>query len=94
MLYPVLTSSRLLSDLSGVWDFKLDYGKGFEEEWFQKPLENPMTMPVPAAYNDLKEGIDFPLRFHILTAHSPGPQTQTVSSSPSQTVSQPLSLAG
>ena len=59
MLYPVLTSSRLLSDLSGVWDFKLDYGKGFEEEWFQKPLENPMTMPVPAAYNDLKEGIDF-----------------------------------
>ena len=53
MLYPVLTSSRLLSDLSGVWDFKLDYGKGFEEEWFQKPLENPMTMPVPAAYNDL-----------------------------------------
>ena len=43
MLYPVLTSSRLLSDLGGVWDFKLDYGKGFEEEWFQKPLENPMT---------------------------------------------------
>ena len=59
MLYPVLTSSRLLSDLSGVWDFKLDHGKGFEEEWFQKPLEDAMTMPVPAAYNDLKEGIDF-----------------------------------
>ena len=32
MLYPVLTSSRLLSDLSGVRDFKLDYGKGFEGE--------------------------------------------------------------
>ena len=31
MLYPVLTQSRLLSDLSGVWDFKLDNGKGFEE---------------------------------------------------------------
>ena len=24
MLYPILTQSRLLSDLSGVWDFKLD----------------------------------------------------------------------
>ena len=32
MLYPVLTQSRLLSDLSGVWDFKLDNGKGFEEK--------------------------------------------------------------
>lgn len=27
MLYPVLTQSRLLSDLSGVWNFKLDNGK-------------------------------------------------------------------
>ena len=33
MLYPVLTQSRLLSDLSGVWNFKLDNGKGFEEKW-------------------------------------------------------------
>ena len=31
MLYPILTQSRLLSDLSGVWDFKLDNGKGFDE---------------------------------------------------------------
>ena len=33
MLYPILTESRLLSDLSGVWDFKLDDGNGFAEEW-------------------------------------------------------------
>lgn len=59
MLYPVLTPSRTLNDLNGVWDFKLDNGRGFEEEWFKKPLEEPMTMPVPAAYNDLKEGADF-----------------------------------
>ena len=59
MLYPILTPSRLLSDLSGVWDFKLDDGRGFEEKWYAVPLEDPMTMPVPASYNDLKEGIAF-----------------------------------
>ena len=59
MLYPVLTQSRLLSDLSGVWDFKLDNGKGFEEKWYEKPLKDADTMPVPASYNDLKEGTDF-----------------------------------
>ncbi len=59
MLYPILTPSRILSDLSGVWDFKLDNGKGFAEEWYKAPLEDAMTMPVPASYNDLKEGIDF-----------------------------------
>lgn len=31
MLYPVLTQSRLLSDLSGVWNFKLDNGKGLKK---------------------------------------------------------------
>ena len=42
MLYPVLTQSRLLSDLSGVWNFKLDNGKGFEEKWYDttKRCEN------------------------------------------------------
>ena len=59
MLYPVLTESRLLSDLSGVWDFKLDNEHGFEEEWYARPLEDKMTMPVPASYNDLKEGVSF-----------------------------------
>lgn len=59
MLYPILTPSRFLSDLSGVWNFKLDNGKGFEEKWQERPLEDAMTMPVPASYNDLKEGIDF-----------------------------------
>ena len=59
MLYPVNTSSRMVMDLSGVWDFALDNGKGFEEKWYERPLVNPMTMPVPASYNDLKEGISF-----------------------------------
>ena len=59
MLYPVMTASRLVSDLSGVWAFKLDNGNGFEEKWYEKPLEEAMTMPVPASYNDLKEGVNF-----------------------------------
>ena len=59
MLYPILTESRLLSDLSGVWDFKLDNGKGFDEKWYEAPLKDADTMPVPASYNDLKEGVDF-----------------------------------
>lgn len=59
MLYPILTPSRFLSDLSGVWDFKLDNGNGFGEKWYEAPLADALTMPVPASYNDLKEGIDF-----------------------------------
>ena len=59
MLYPILTESRALMDLSGVWDFKLDNGNGLEEGWQEKPLKDCMTMPVPASYNDLKEGVDF-----------------------------------
>ncbi len=59
MLYPIITGSRMVMDLSGVWDFALDNGKGFDEKWYEKPLENPMTMPVPASYNDLKEGVSF-----------------------------------
>ena len=60
MLYPVMTESRLLMDLSGVWDFKLDQdGEGFEEKWYGRALEDAMTMPVPSSYNDIKEGVDF-----------------------------------
>ena len=38
MLYPILTESRLLSDLSGVWDFKLDNGNGFDEKWYEAAI--------------------------------------------------------
>lgn len=59
MLYPVLNSARALIDLSGIWDFKLDDGTGVKNEWFNKKLENPITIAVPASYNDQKEGVDF-----------------------------------
>lgn len=59
MLYPTLTESRGLIDLSGIWNFKLDNGKGFEEKWYQSPLSDATTMAVPSSYNDLKEGENF-----------------------------------
>ena len=49
MLYPVSTSSRMVSDLSGVWDFRLDNGNGFAEKWYASPLKDAMTMPVRSA---------------------------------------------
>ena len=63
MLYPLMTMSRELLDLNGIWNFKLDAGVGFEEAWFERPLQETIPMPVPASYNDLYEGAEF--RDHI-----------------------------
>lgn len=57
MLYPILSQSRSLIDLGGVWKFKLDTGNGFTEKWYEQQLEDSITMPVPASYNDLKDNI-------------------------------------
>lgn len=59
MLYPILNESRTLIDLSGIWNFKLDDETGMKNEWYAKKLEDPMTIAVPASYNDQKEGVDF-----------------------------------
>lgn len=59
MLYPVMTNSRAVIDLSGIWDFKLDNGNGFDEKWYERTLEDSITMAVPSSYNDLKDGVDF-----------------------------------
>src|SRR5581483_10557376 len=63
MLYPIMTTSRELIDLNGIWNFKLDAGNGFAEEWFVYPLQETIPMPVPASYNDLYDGAAF--RDHI-----------------------------
>lgn len=63
MLYPIMTTSRELIDLNGIWNFKLDHGAGFAEKWFERPLQESVPMPVPASYNDLYEGDEF--RDHI-----------------------------
>ncbi len=56
MLYPIMTESRMLFDLSGIWSFKTESyeGEGEEKCWFGSPLTNADTMPVPASYNDVK----------------------------------------
>lgn len=59
MLYPIMTKARLLIDLCGVWSFKTDNGKGFEEKWQERKLEDAIPMPVPASYNDLQESEKF-----------------------------------
>ena len=56
MLYPMMTRSRMVSDLSGVWRFQLDDGRGFAQGWPGRLLPDPQPMAVPASYNDLEEG--------------------------------------
>lgn len=55
MLYPITNSKRVTVDLSGIWDFAVDDGTGFEKKIYAEPLKDAMTMPVPSSYNDLKE---------------------------------------
>lgn len=63
MLYPILTSSRIMEDLSGTWNFKFGtdelYTGKLDKSFFTKGAE---TMPVPASYNDIKEGYKY--RYH------------------------------
>lgn len=63
MLYPIITETREVIDLNGIWKFKLDKGNGFNEKWYENKLEAAINMPVPASYNDLVEGTEY--RDHI-----------------------------
>ena len=55
MLYPIITTSRELVDLNGIWKVKLYHGTGFAEEWLRSPLQETIPMPVPVSFNDLYE---------------------------------------
>ena len=55
MLFPIVNESRTIMDLSGVWEFQLDDGHGFENEWMKGKLPAPEFMAVPASYNDQKD---------------------------------------
>lgn len=59
MLYPILNEARTLLDLSGIWQFQLDDGTGFAQEWMKKPLPDPELLAVPASYNDQKEKTEY-----------------------------------
>jgi beta-glucuronidase len=63
MLYPIDTETRGLFNLNGIWNFKIDKGNGFDEEWYEKKLTDTLIMSVPASYNDL--AINEVIRNHI-----------------------------
>ena len=54
MLYPILSSSRTVMDLSGIWKFKC-INDLEPDQYVNKWNDNYDTMAVPASYNDLKE---------------------------------------
>ncbi|SMP50756.1 beta-glucuronidase [Anoxynatronum buryatiense] len=61
MLYPQLTGSRNLINLSGIWNFKADYKEeGYVNHWYVEGLKEYELMPVPASYNDIS--VDAKLR--------------------------------
>ncbi len=59
MLYPRLNTARSLIDLSGIWNFSLGPADDFADSQLASPLKKPMTIAVPASYNDQKEGENF-----------------------------------
>ncbi|WP_078431513.1 beta-glucuronidase [Metabacillus halosaccharovorans] len=63
MLYPILTDTRTVIELNGIWNFKLDKGNGFDENWYSKPLTNTMSMSVPSSFNDT--GLTADIRNHV-----------------------------
>ncbi|MEK4249425.1 beta-glucuronidase [Paenibacillus sp. FSL W7-1287] len=63
MLYPINTATRSVIDLSGIWNFKLDKGTGFQEEWFRRKLTDTIPMAVPASYNDI--GVTKEIHDHV-----------------------------
>ncbi|BFT71533.1 beta-glucuronidase [Paenibacillus sp. P36] len=63
MLYPIVSESRGIIDLSGIWNFKLDFGKGFQEKWFASALTETIPMSVPSSFNDV--GVTADIRNHV-----------------------------
>nr|WP_263323392.1 beta-glucuronidase [Neobacillus sp. Marseille-Q6967] len=63
MLYPITTETRGIIDLNGIWNFKLDKGNGFDQNWEKSALTDTIPMAVPASFNDL--GVKAEIRDHV-----------------------------
>ncbi|MEM5016805.1 beta-glucuronidase [Metabacillus indicus] len=64
MLYPLDNRIREVKELSGLWNFKVDFkDEGFHEGWYKVPLQKTTEIPVPSSYNDLTT--DSAVRDHI-----------------------------
>ena len=55
MLYPKVSTSRGIQELSGVWNFHLCEEGESEESWKDTPLQQAEPIAVPASYNDQKD---------------------------------------
>ncbi|MFM9278811.1 beta-glucuronidase [Paenibacillus jiagnxiensis] len=63
MLYPIITETRAMLELNGIWNFKLDSGNGFADVWYSRKLTDTIPMAVPSSYNDI--GVTSDIRNHI-----------------------------
>lgn len=52
-LYPRITRTRRIEDLSGVWDFQFDPERQGVSQGWATGLPDPIEMPVPASFNDI-----------------------------------------
>lgn len=52
MLYPYSTPSRIVLDLSGVWDFQPDPDEAGEAKGFMHRLPAPRPLAVPGSWNE------------------------------------------
>lgn len=65
MIYPKMTSSRMVFDLNGIWDFKLlqaGEAEALEQSGALGRIateDEMIPMPVPSSYNDIYEGRKF-----------------------------------
>ncbi|XP_006859911.1 PREDICTED: beta-glucuronidase [Chrysochloris asiatica] len=62
MLYPRESPSRERKELGGLWSFRADFSdnrrRGFEQQWYQRPLRElgpTLDMPVPSSFNDVTQ---------------------------------------
>lgn len=57
MLYPIMTETRQVIDLNGLWRFKLDTNDEFQEGRALEPMteKDSYSISVPSSYNDLFE---------------------------------------
>ncbi|MCI2774396.1 beta-glucuronidase [Staphylococcus petrasii] len=61
MLYPIVTETRTVVDLSGIWNFKLETDKEVND--VKTPLDTNHVMAVPGSYND--QGVVEAIRNHV-----------------------------
>lgn len=62
-LYPAESQTRQIVDLSGIWEFRVDYENEGREKGWQNGFEAEAEVPVPSSFNDLFTDKD--IREHV-----------------------------